>query len=303
MPAKYSDLENLALNPPGGPTPSASTTGAIGTPAQRGREKFGKLKIAQAQLKSHGFNPGHPPNGQMTAGTKAALAAFQKQNNLSPTGTLDARTQQRLSMPPRTAGRSTGSRRMSGGPVLVNRGKKKNAGSAAGRHSHAGMQGNSGAKAQSRTQPGASTSAMGIGPGGATGRKEIMKGQAEYESAGKRVPVIFSAASVASLAQAAIIVQPQIEFRGENIVCDTTTAANFSLVSLTVGVPPQVGAGTGNLPFTLFSPQQNGAIDYEMDLCNAGTQMTMTVVNNDTTAAHAFVAAIWGHEIVEVSQS
>ena len=121
--------------------------------------------------------------------------------------------------------------------------------------------------------------------------------QASYETAGRRVPARFSTSStIAAGAQQNVVVTPQIPFRGENVVVDTATAAFFSTREIKVGTWPQNAGGEADLPCTIFSPVQAGAINYEMDLCDAGTQITWTVVNTDT-AAHNFVGAIWGHEI------
>jgi peptidoglycan hydrolase-like protein with peptidoglycan-binding domain len=303
--SRYADLENLALSGPGAmqPPPAGSSTASVGTPTVRGIERYGRVRIAQAQLKAHGFDPGHAPTGTMTPETKTQLAAFQKAKGLSPTGTLDSRTSRALASAPRTAGRTVGNRRQYGGPVLVARPKgQANSAAGGGKHSRAG---GGRAHEENRSQLAPSPSASGITPKAMTtptGRPEIMKGQVEYESAGKRVPAIFSQQAVAAGATVSVVVQPQIQFRGENIVADPIVGGFFSLNQLQVGVTPQIAVGSGAIPFSVFSAQQNGALDYEMDLCDAGTQMTMQVTNNDTTA-HNFVAAIWGHEIIQTSGS
>ena len=121
--------------------------------------------------------------------------------------------------------------------------------------------------------------------------------QATWSNAGRRVPARFSSAStIATLTAANIVVTPQIPFRGENVVVDAATAAFFSTREIKVGTWPQNAGGDADLPCTIFSPVQAGAVNYEMDLCDAGTQITWTVVNTDT-ASHTFVGAIWGHEI------
>lgn len=118
-----------------------------------------------------------------------------------------------------------------------------------------------------------------------------------YENAGRRVPARFATSgTVAAGAATNVVVTPQIPFRGENVVVDPATGAFFSLRELKVGTWPQNAGGEADLPCTMFDPKQAGAVNYEMDLCDAGTQITMNIVNTDS-AAHAFVAGIWGHEI------
>jgi peptidoglycan hydrolase-like protein with peptidoglycan-binding domain len=308
MQDKYGGLERAALGTGGQAAPTAGTVG------------FGRIQIAQAQLKAHGMDPGHAPNGQLTPGTTSAIMKFQHSKGLSVTGTLDARTAQALAKPPKTAGRTVGSRRMKGGPILVKQtvhqvGNKANN---TATHTRAG-QGSS--HMQNRTGPHPTSSAIGIGlPRQSTVQRPSlgshittqkagsppaskgaisMQGSSEWTSAGKRVPLIFqSTGTVAAGATVTIPVQPQIAFRGENFVVDSTTAAFFSVVSFKVGVPDQNAGGSGNIPCSIYAPTQNGALDYEMDLADAGTIIQLTVINNDT-AAHSFIGTLWGHEIVQ----
>lgn len=290
---RYSGLERTALT---GASSPVHTTNGNAAP--------GRIKVAQAQLKAHGVDPGHPPNGQLTAGTTRAITAFQVTKGLTPTGTLDARTTSALNRPPKTAGRTVGSRRMKGGPVLVKRPNLGERGNKAPSTTFHGRAGGGQPHAQARSGANHTTSAIGISLGGSRQQQQhqtaggsTMKGQSEWESAGKRVPIIFqSNGTVAAAATATIQVQPQLDFRGENFVVDATTGAFFSVVSFKVGVPDQNAGGSGNIPCSIFSPTQNGAIDYEMDLANSGTIIQLTVINNDTVA-HAFIGTLWGHEI------
>jgi peptidoglycan hydrolase-like protein with peptidoglycan-binding domain len=294
---KYGGLERAALGAGGGqPTPATH------------HGHFGRIRIAQAQLKAHGHDPGHAPNGQLTPGTTQAVSRFQKAKGLSVTGTLDARTMNALARPPKTAGRTVGSRRMKGGPVLVKHTMHTTGNKAHGTAPHT-RSGQGSSHAQNRSAPSPSTSASGIGIPSSMHRPALgshvtsqkggmsMQGSSEWQSAGKRVPLIFqSTGTVAAGATQTIPVQPQIAFRGENFVVDSTTAAFFSVVSFKVGVPDQNAGGSGNIPCSIYAPNQNGALDYEMDLADAGTIIQLTVINNDT-AAHTFIGTLWGHEI------
>jgi peptidoglycan hydrolase-like protein with peptidoglycan-binding domain len=306
---KYASLEAIAL----GTQPGATTSAAMPAPGvgAAGQAPHGRITIAQAQLTAHGFSPGHPPNGAMTEGTTNALKAFQSSKGLTPTGVLDPRTQSALAGPNRTAGRGAGSKRMSGGPVLVSRpadgSRVANAAGGGGSHGRAGSGHTT--HSQNRPQGAVGVPSAGIlprmtngGPSATTATKgTTMQKQATYGSAGKRVPVIFaSQGNIAAGATVSIVVQPQIWFRGENLVVDAATAANFSIASLQVGVTPQVAVGNGALPATLFAPNQNGALDYEMDLCDPGTQITLQVTNTSGAAA-PFVCVLFGHEVQQTN--
>ena len=123
----------------------------------------------------------------------------------------------------------------------------------------------------------------------------------EYKSAGKRVPINFqSNGTVAATSSQDIPVTPQLAFRVEALTVDAATAANFSIVSIKIGVIPQNAGGSGNIPATIFPPTQTACVAFECDLADAGTVITLSVFNNDS-AAHTFNGQLWGHEIMKAA--
>lgn len=121
---------------------------------------------------------------------------------------------------------------------------------------------------------------------------------AQYDSTGYRVPLaLVSTGTVAASAAGAISVNPQMDFRGENLIIDTTTGAQFSLLLPSVGAAPQIaGAVNSAVPALLFSPAQCGALDWKMMVANQGNAISTTVNNTNTTLAFTFVGLLFGHE-------
>ena len=122
-----------------------------------------------------------------------------------------------------------------------------------------------------------------------------------WKSTGKRVPLIFSA-TIAASGSSSIAVNPQMNFRAENLVIDSTTGAACTVQMPQVGTQPQIAGGTAaaNFPGVLFDPRQAGALDFACDIVEQGNSITLTA-NNTTTASLNFVAALFGHEVQEAS--
>jgi hypothetical protein len=126
---------------------------------------------------------------------------------------------------------------------------------------------------------------------------------AQYDSTGYRVPLaLVSTGTVAASSAGAISVNPQMDFRGENLVIDTTTGAQFTLLIPSVGASPQIaGAVNSAVPALLFSPAQCGALDWKMMVANQGNAISTTVNNINTTLAFTFVALLYGHEAAQAA--
>jgi hypothetical protein len=125
-----------------------------------------------------------------------------------------------------------------------------------------------------------------------------------YKSTGFRVPLILSA-TIAPLGTAQISINPQMDFRGENLVIDPTIIGpNCTVTIPVVGTVPQIAGGNAaaGVPGTMFPPNQNGALDFTMDIANQGNALSTTVVSTLTSVTMSFVALLFGRE-VEVDTS
>lgn len=74
--------------------PSKQQTPAAGT-SQQVTASADEIRRAEEALKAKGLNPG-PIDGKMDSQTQEALREFQKQNNLTVTGSLDQQTAEKL---------------------------------------------------------------------------------------------------------------------------------------------------------------------------------------------------------------
>lgn len=125
-----------------------------------------------------------------------------------------------------------------------------------------------------------------------------------YKKTGFRVPLILQASTVAAGGTAPINVTPQMDFRGETIVCDPLTAADLQLQVPTVGTVPQIAGGppSATMSGQMFPPNQNGALDFTMDISNQGNQFITNFTNTNTSLARTFTVLVFGQE-VEVDNS
>ena len=119
-----------------------------------------------------------------------------------------------------------------------------------------------------------------------------------YTASGMRCYIPFNAAAVNIGATTSIPVLVQKDFRGENVVVDSTVGATFALNQIKVGTDPQIAGGDGQIGMSIFSSTQTFATDFKMDIANNGTTMTMQVTNTGTVTA-AFAGSIWGHVVEE----
>jgi hypothetical protein len=125
------------------------------------------------------------------------------------------------------------------------------------------------------------------------------KNVAMWKPTGLRVPLVLAQSIPAS--SAALVTQnPQMDFRGENLICDTVVVGpNCTITVPTVGTTPQVAggpAGTG-VPGTMFSPTQSSPMDFQMMISNQGNAVQITVTNTITTSALAFASLLFGQEV------
>lgn len=121
----------------------------------------------------------------------------------------------------------------------------------------------------------------------------------DLQSTGFRAPLLFSQSIAASAAGVAVVAKPQMDFRGENLVIDSTVVGpNCSVAMPTVGSIPQIigGGASTTVPGTLFDPRQCGALDFEMAIAQQGNDITI-LVTNSTAATLAFACALFGHEV------
>lgn len=123
-----------------------------------------------------------------------------------------------------------------------------------------------------------------------------------YKSTGFRIPLVFTA-TIAAAGNAALSLNPQMDFRGENIVIDPTIVGPSCTVTLpNVGTIPQIAGQTTNnsaVPGTMFPPNQCGALNFKMDIANQGNALSFTATNTNTTLALNFAMLIFGHEVEE----
>jgi hypothetical protein len=160
----------------------------------------------------------------------------------------------------------------------------------------------------------------GFRPGGSAGRKAqggmasaqtqgsthmANKGNTKgWRSTGWRICLVLTA-TITGGSNAAISVNPQMDFRGENLVIDTTTVGPSSTLTIpSIGTIPQIAGGTAStaVPGTLFSPAQAGALDFKMSIANQGNAVSFTANNTNTTVTLSFAALLFGTE-VEMDQS
>ena len=90
----------------------SSTQGTSGTQDSAGRDKSaGNSQVRQVQeaLKAQGHDPG-PIDGVMGPQTQQAIREYQKSQNLSETGRIDAQTAQKLGVGGGMGGSGTGTR-------------------------------------------------------------------------------------------------------------------------------------------------------------------------------------------------
>lgn len=155
----------------------------------------------------------------------------------------------------------------------------------------------------------------GFRPGGSAGRKAqggmssaqtqgsttmANKGNTKgWRSTGWRICLVLTA-TITGGSNAAISVNPQMDFRGENLVIDTTTVGPSSTLTIpSIGTIPQIAGGTAStaVPGTLFSPAQAGALDFKMSIANQGNAVSFTANNTNTSVTLSFAALLFGTEV------
>jgi len=120
-----------------------------------------------------------------------------------------------------------------------------------------------------------------------------------WRSTGWRVALVLTASITAS-ASATISVNPQMDFRGENLVIDSTDVGPFSTLTIpSIGTIPQIAGGPASsaVPGTLFSPAQAGALDFKMSIANQGNAVSFNANNTITTSTLSFAALLFGTEV------
>lgn len=120
-----------------------------------------------------------------------------------------------------------------------------------------------------------------------------------WRSTGWRIALVLTA-TINAAASTTISVNPQMDFRGENLVIDSTTVGPSSTLTLpSVGTIPQIAGGSAStaVPGTLFSPAQAGALDFKMSIANQGNAVSFNANNTNTTVALAFAALLFGTEV------
>lgn len=161
----------------------------------------------------------------------------------------------------------------------------------------------------------------GFRPGGSAGRK-AQGGQAPAQTSGRthmasnkggtkgwrstgwRICLVLTA-TIVGAGTANISVNPQMDFRGENLVIDGTTVGPSSTLTIpAIGTIPQIAGGTSStaVPGTLFSPNQAGALDFKMSIANQGNAVQFVANNTNSTVTLSFAALLFGAE-VEMDQS
>jgi hypothetical protein len=124
--------------------------------------------------------------------------------------------------------------------------------------------------------------------------------QQQFATTGFRAPLLFSSTLGIAASAVQVVSKPQMNFRGENLVIDQTSVGpNCAVTMPTVGSIPQIigGGSSTTVPGTLFSPNQCGALDFEMYLAEQGNDVTILATNNLTTLTLAFACAIFGHQV------
>lgn len=120
-----------------------------------------------------------------------------------------------------------------------------------------------------------------------------------WRSTGWRICLVLTA-TITGGSNAAISVNPQMDFRGENLVIDTTTVGPSSTLTIpSIGTIPQIAGGTAStaVPGTLFSPAQAGALDFKMSIANQGNAVSFTANNTNTSVTLSFAALLFGTEV------
>jgi hypothetical protein len=265
------------------------------TAAQHTRTQ-GQIQTVQAQLAAHGYDPG-TRSGALDHRTRTALAKFQTANAIPVSACVCGQTATALNQPPVGGNQDTynaGSRkRASGGGNYLGEAGSLLSG-VARPINHSGLSPAGGA-------PGMAPQGMRppvANRGGSTMSRRTGKA---YKSTGFRIPLILSGA-IPAAGTLTISVNPQMDFRGENVVVDgTTVGPNCTMTIPVVGTTPQIAGGPAStgVPGTMFSPSQAGALDFKMDISNQGNALATTVVSTLTSTTLNFLALIFGHEVEE----
>lgn len=128
-------------------------------------------------------------------------------------------------------------------------------------------------------------------------------GSTKVMSVGFRAALLFNATLLAAASAIQVVSKPQKTFRGENVVIDSVLVGPFCNVTMpTVGSDVQIigGGNSTTVPGTLFAPNQNGALDFEMYIAEQGNDVSFNVTNNQATLPLSFAAAIFGVQVTAV---
>jgi peptidoglycan hydrolase-like protein with peptidoglycan-binding domain len=263
-------------------------SGGIAGAAGKKAAVLDQVVTAQDRLAVHGFDPG-VRHGQMDHPTRLAVRKFQGAIGLPVTGVVDGPTHTALHQEPSTT-RGTRTGRPRGGLPGTGRGgpspmppiqhSTPHAAPPAGAPHHAAT----GARMALATQ--------------SQGARSMNRTHG-LASTGFRAPLLFSQSIVNSSGNA-VVAKPQMDFRGENLVIDSTVVGPLVTVSMpTVGSIPQIigGGASTTVPGTMFSPNQCGALDFEMAIAQQGNDITI-LVSTTTTVTFVFACALFGHEVM-----
>lgn len=112
----------------------------------------------------------------------------------------------------------------------------------------------------------------------------------------RRLSIGFASLNIAANATAPITVQPQWAFKGQRLSIPSAIVNFFDILSVQIGAVNQFPS-PGAQPASSFADVAVGD-NMEMDTCNLGQLVTLTVQNVDPGAAHSFKASLFGKAII-----
>jgi hypothetical protein len=113
------------------------------------------------------------------------------------------------------------------------------------------------------------------------------------ESKTRIFPIGFdSEENIAMGCQASISNRPQLTFKPKRLIIPKEIASYFLIEDIKIGYNSQL-LSNGKLPSAVFTEEDNGISDFDMDACEIGQKITIDVLNVSNNG-HRFLAMMLG---------